>query len=245
MKKIFTGLILILLLFTGCEKSEVVQLDLKGTLKGIYTTVDEFGNQNNDNENIVIKLDGSEPLISAITNSAGQFEIKDIPAGTYNLIISKEGYGEYQIQGVQIIGGDNPLYLNGSLLEKSSTRIENLSLEIKNSSEIYLKGNVYHNYVIDEWSFNKPSLRYFIHNVDNPSDSNFLQSGTVSFNLDSGSQLESSIYLNMNIFPSGSKIYVVAYGCYGYEFGYYDILSNQYRYTSLGTGSGIASITVP
>lgn len=245
MKKIFTELILILLLFTGCEKSEVVQLDLQGTLKGLVYTLDEFGNQNNDNDNIVIQLDGSEPLISAITNSAGRYEIKDIPAGTYNLIISKEGYGEYQIQGVQITGGDKPLYFNGSIIEKSSTRIENLSLEIKNSYEIYLKGNVYHNYVIDEYNFNKPSLRYFIHNADNPSDSNFLQTGTVSFTTDSGSQLEFSIYFNMSLFPSGSKIYVRAYGCYNYGNYYYDILSNQYKYPSLGIGSGIASITIP
>lgn len=245
MKKILTGLILILLLFSGCEKSEIVQLDLKGILKGEVYTLDEFGNQNNDNENITIQLEGSEPLISVITDSSGQYEIKDIPSGTYNLIISKEGYGEYQRQGAQILGGNEPLYFNGSIIEKSSTTIENLSLEIVNSSEIYLKGIVNHNYIIDEWSFRVPAIRYFIHNLSNPSDINYLQNGIVSFNGDSGTQLESRIFVDMNHFPSGSKIYIIAYGCYGYERGYYDILSNQYIYSSLGIGSNIAWITIP
>lgn len=244
MKKIFTGLILILILFSGCEKSEIVQLDLKGTLKGEIYTLDEFGYQNSDNENITIQLNGSEPLLSVITDNKGQYEIKDIPSGTYNLIISKEGYGDIQRQGIQIVGGNEPLYLNGSIIEKSSTTIENLSLEIANSSEIYLKGIVNHNYIIDQYIFRTPAIRYFI-NIDNPSDNNYLQTGTVSFNGVSGSQLESRIYLNRNHFPSGSIINIIAYGCYPYEYGYYDILSNQYKYSSLGTASNIASITTP
>lgn len=245
MKKIFTGLILILLLFSSCEKSEIEQFDLKGTIKGTIYTLDEFGYQNNDNENIVLKLEGSEPLISMITDTSGLYEIKDIPSGTYNLIISKEGYGEYQRQGIQIVGGNAPLYYNGSIIEKSSTTIENLSLEIVNSTEVYLKGIVNHNYIIDQWSFRTPAIRYFIHNQSNPSDINYLQTSSVSFNGDSGSEMESRIYIDMNLFPSGSKIYVIAYGCYGSEYGYYDILSNQYKYSSLGTGSNIASITNP
>jgi len=245
MKKIFTGLILLLLLFSGCKKSELIQLDLKGTLKGKVYTLDEFGYQNSDNENIVIQLEGSEPLISFITNATGTYEIKDIPSGTYNLIISKEGYGGYQRQGLQILGGYEPLYFNGSIIEKSSTTIENLSLEIINSNEVYLKGIINHNYIIDQWSFRTPTIRYFIHNLSNPSDINYLQTGTISFNGDSGSQLETRIYIDKNHFPSGSEIYIIAYGCYGSEYGYYDILSNQYRYSSLGTESNITSIEIP
>jgi hypothetical protein len=245
MKKIFTAPILILLLFSGCEKSELEQLDLKGTLKGKVYTLDEFGYQNSDNENIVIQLEGSEPLISFITDTSGTYEIKDISSGTYNLTISKEGYGEYQRQGVQIVGGNEPLYFNGSIIEKSSTTIKSLSLEIVNNTEIYIKGIVDHNYIIDEWSFSTPAIRYFINNIENPSDNNYLQTGIVSFNGVSGSQLETQIYIDKNHFPSGSKIYIIAYGCYGYENGYFDILSNQYRYSSLGTESNTASITIP
>ena len=232
-------------MFLGCEKSELVQLDLKGTLKGTVYTLDEFGYINNDNENIVIQLEGSEPLISIITDSSGIYEIKDIPSGTYNLIVSKEGYGKYQKQGFQIVGGNEPLYFNRSIIEKSSTTITNLSLEIVNSSEISLKGIVNHNYIINGWIYTAPNIRYFIHNLSNPSNINYLQTSTILFYEDSGSQFETWIQIDDNQFPSGSKIYIIAYGCYGHEMGNYDILSNQVIFTSVGTGSNITSITIP
>jgi hypothetical protein len=151
MKKILTGF-LIIILFSGCEKSEIV-LDLKGTLKGRINTLNEFGAQIIDNNNIIIQLEGSEPLLSTVTDDTGKYEINDIPAGTYNLVISKDGYGSNIRQGFQIVGGNEPLYFYTSIIEKSSTLIENLSLEILNDTEIYLKGIVNHNYIIEEWGF--------------------------------------------------------------------------------------------
>lgn len=245
MKKNFTRLILLLFLFLGCEKSELGQPDLKGTLKGELYTLDEFGNQNNENENIALELEGSEPLLSVLTDSMGKYEIKDIPSGTYNLIISKDGYGEIQRQGIQIVGGNEYLYLNGSIIEKSSTTIENFTLEIVNGSGVSLKGIVNHNFIANEWGYTMLNIRYFIHNTDNPSDTNYLETGAVSFNGESGSILDAQIYIDKKNFPSGSNINVIVYGSSFFESSYYDILSNQFIYTSLGTGSNIASITLP
>ena len=244
MIRIFLGLFLILLLHSGCEKSEILQLDLKGTLKGEVLTLNEFGYPNYDNGNITIHLEGSEPSLSVITDSVGKYELNNVPIGTYNLIISKEGYGEHQRQGFQIVGGNEPLYFNGSIIEKSSTTIESLSLENKHN-ELFLKGIVNHNYINDGWGFRTVAIRYFVHSLDNPSDTNFLQTGIINFSGESGSRLEVPIYLDKNQFSSGSNIYVIAYGCYNYENAYYDILSSEYRYTSLGIGSNIASIIIP
>lgn len=236
-----------LLLFSGCENSEVVQLDLKGTLKGKISTLDEFGFNNSDQENVVVQLDGSVPLISSITDSTGHYEMNEIPSGTYNLIISKEGYGENQRQGLQIVGGNEPIYCNDFIIEKSSTTIENLSLEIVNITEIYMKGIVNHNYLFEQGGSRAPAIRYFIDNIENPSYINYLQTGTFSHYGEGGSQIEERIYIDKNLLPSGSKIYVIAYGCYGLDSfgGYFDFLSNQYIYTSVGTESNIASITIP
>ncbi len=240
----FLGLFIMVLLFSGCEKSEVIPLALKGTLKGEIFTLDEFGYQNSDNGNVSLRLEGSEPILSVTTDSVGKFEIKNIPTGTYNLIISKEGYGENQIQGLQIVGGNEPLYFNRSIVEKSNTTVESLSLENK-FDEIYLKGIVNHNYIDDGWGFRTVTIRYFIHSLDIPSDTNYLRTGIFSFSGESGTSMEIPIYLDKSEFPSGSNVSVIAYGCYTYESGYYDILSGEYRYTTLGTGSNIASITVP
>jgi hypothetical protein len=247
MIRFFPALILLILIFTGCQKKDEILLpDLKGTIKGSIRTYDEFSNQNNDHENVDVKLEGSIPLIYATTDSEGKYELSNIPSGTYNLIVSKEGYGEYQTQGLQIVGGKEPIYyFSIPILQKSKTIIENFSLEIADNSEIYLKGTVHHNYIIDEWGIREPSIRYFIHYFNNPSAKNYLQTGTLRFNEVSGSQLNSKILIDRTQFSFGSEIFIILYGCSSYEFGYFDILSNQYIYTSLGIGSNIASIILP
>lgn len=175
----------------------------------------------------------------------GKYEIRDIPQGTYNLIASREGYGDYQWQGLQIVGGKEPIYSSMMLSEKSKTTIDNVSLEVINGNQIYLKGIVNHNFVSDPYSYYRPTIMYFIHTSDTPSDTNYLQSGWIQFDGISGSELDYQIYLDSKQFPSGSKIYVIAYGCSPNDNGYYDILSNQYIYSSLGPGSNIAGITIP
>ncbi len=245
MKRIITNLILLSLLLSACDKSEIIELDLEGTLKGDIYLYDEQGNQLVDRENISIIIDGSDPLISTTTDIDGYYEINKIPTGTYNIIVSKEGYGDYQSQGFKIVGGDNPVYLNAAIYEKSNTTIENLGLEIVNNNQIYVTGIVNHNYEIDSWTYYNPKILLVIHNEDDPSDTNYIQADIFSFNDESGSEMYNRLYLSNNTFPSGSKIYVKAYGCSNYYYYYYDILTNQYRYTALGTGSNIASITIP
>jgi hypothetical protein len=181
-------------------------------------------------------------LISSITDSTGRYEINDIPTGTYNLIVSKESYGEFQQQGFQVVGGEEPLYFDCQLIKISTTTIGNLSLEIENSSSIYLKGNVKHNY-----TFSGAPLKYFIHKINNPSKNNYLQSGGSFFYGESGSEFYSEIYIDNNLFPSGSKVFIIAYGSniWYNSNDYYDILSNHIIDPNLGMPSNIASITIP
>ncbi len=243
MKKIYVVLFLLPFLFISCEKTETVPLNLKGTLKGYITTRDEFGKVNNDSENIIIELEGSDPLLSFITDSTGVYEINEIPTGTYNVIISKEGYGEYQNQGVQIVGGSQPIHFHHPLIQQSNTIIKNLSLEIVNNSDVYFKCTV-NNMNMDDDS--EGSITFFYHTESNPSDSHYLDTYGASFRGVGDVQLEHSLYIDDDLFPSGSTVYVIAYGCYsGLAPDYYDILSNVYRGTSLGEASNIASIKIP
>ncbi len=245
MKKKLTNLILLFVLLSGCTESELVELNLEGTIKGTVLSLDEFGNLNDDNENIVITLEGSDPLISTTSDIDGYYEINNIPSGTYNLIISKEDYGPFIKQGFKVVGGDKPLYLIHNISEISSTTIENLSLEIVNTSEIYLKGKVNHNYTFDEWYHPYPTILFYIYNQDNPSDINYLQIQSTSFRDESGSELYEKLYLNSDLFPSGSQIYVIAYGYSTYSNYYYDMINNIHRRTGNGTTSNIASIIIP
>jgi hypothetical protein len=241
--KILALLILAALMFTGCEKSETGP-GLKGTIKGRVSTFNEFGNQTFDNNNISIQLEGSDPLISAASDDSGKFEINEIPTGTYDLVLSKEGYGNYIMQGFQVVGGNEPFYLfHLYLVEKSSTVIEDLSMEVVNDSEIYVKGIV--TYRQNELLSSSPAIIFFIHNANNPSEINYSQVQQLTFSGESGTQLFWGLYLDRALFPSGSKIFVIAYGRAMFDTMYYDILSNKYYYTNLGTGSNIATITIP
>ncbi len=242
MKKSITGLILLLLLASACKKT--IQLDLRGTIKGEVYAIDEFGFEPQSNENIMVSLEGSEPLLYTLSDNNGKYEITDIPSGTYNLIISKEGYGDFQYQGIQVVGGDAPLYFNNNIVEKSSITIDDISLEVVDGTEIYLKCIVNHNYTIDPRPF-YPEIRYYISDTDNPSYTNYIQAGTIRFEGESGSQLEARIYIDTSRFPSGSNVYLIAYGCGYYVNMYYDIPSNKYVISSLGEPSDIASIIAP
>ena len=230
---------LLILLLSSCENNETRPIDIKGTIKGSFDTIDEFGNAVDDKMNITVELEGTDPLLYTESNAEGHFELTNIPMGTYNLIISKEGYGEVQSQGIQIVGGNEPIFTEGYLIQKSSTKISSLALELNDTGELYLNGTIQHRN-----PKSRAFMRIFLHKEEDPSNLNYLssisfmiygESGT-SFNLNLGSYYSSGAF--------GSKVYVVAYGESDYSNGYYDILSKQYIYTTLGEASNVASIEI-
>lgn len=237
MKKNFVMLIFLLLIFSSCEKTEIKQIELKGTIKGRMYVYNEFGENIDDFENINVVLDDGNTKFSTTVNSNNKFLIDNIPTGTYDLIFSKQGYYDYQIQGLQIVGGDEPLHTSGYLIEEISTTIENISIELDPVNNMYLNSTVIH-------SGDYAVIRYFLHNQENVSYSNYLETGTLIFGGESGSQVACNMQNNTASYPSGSEIYMIAYGCPVVSIGYYDILSNQTIWP-VGEPSNVTSITIP
>ncbi len=237
MRKNFLKLIFLLIIFSSCEKTEIKQVELKGTIKGQMYVYNEFGEEIDDFENTNVALDDGNTKFSTTVNSNNEFLIDNISTGTYDLLFSKEGYYDYQIQGLQIVGGDEPLHTSGSLIEETSTTIENISIELDPVNNMYLKNTANH-------SGDYAVIRYFLHNQENVSYSNYLETGTVIFEGESGSQVACEMYNNTASYPSGSKIYIIAYGCPIVSISYYDILSNQTIW-QIGEPSNVTSITIP
>lgn len=237
MRKNFVTLIFFLLIFSSCEKTEIKQIDLKGTIEGQMYVYNEYGVEIDNFEDINVVLEDGAIEMSTTTDSDGEFLLENIPAGTYNLIFSKEGFSDYQQQGVQIIGGEERIYSLAYLIEKSSTSIENISIELDVVNNIYLKSSVIHN---SEYAV----IRYFLHDQEDVSYFNYIETGTFIFDGESGTQETCNLYKNTSSYYSGSKIYIIAYGCPKVSVGYYDILSNQYIYP-VGEPSNITSITIP
>ncbi|MCU4164761.1 carboxypeptidase-like regulatory domain-containing protein [Carboxylicivirga caseinilyticus] len=237
MKNLILLTILLIIAFCSCKKNEILPIDLKGTIQGTWYTRDEFGNTVDDRIKVVIQLEGSDPLIKTETDIEGRYVLNNIPTGTYNLIISKDGYGEFQTQGLQIVGGDEPLYSGGFLVQKSSTRVSNLYLELDDNGLLYLKGIIHQN---NPWGM--VFVRFYFHNSEDISSINYLKTMNLIVSEPNGSEFSFRLYDNYKTGDFASKLHAIAYGESEWSGGYYDIASQQYVITTLGEASNVAKI---
>jgi hypothetical protein len=100
----FISMILIFYSFLSCNKDDMFLPDLKGSLVGYVCTFDEFGNLLQDHSGVTITAFGHKHY-GTTTDLAGRFEIKGLPAGTYELQIEKTGFGTMKQFGIKHLGG--------------------------------------------------------------------------------------------------------------------------------------------
>lgn len=220
--------IIISSLFFGCDEDEI-GLNLTGGIKGNVNAYNLHFDE--DNDSILVTIKGSDPLIAGYTDSLGNYEIIDIPSGTYNIIFTKDGYGETQIQGVQIVGGGEAIEQEQVIIsEIPKVRIENFSSVFTNNI-VELKGSF--SYSTCEYFY----MTVFLSDSPNVSKENYkyqitrkIENKSFSFYLD---DLITSKY-------SGLTIYICA--CLGYPSVYYDIESNKNIYTGYGESSETLSV---
>jgi hypothetical protein len=123
---------------SGC-KNTITQPDLEGNLVGYVFTFDEFGGLLNNHEKVMVTATGSGRY-STYTDQNGRFELKGIPAGTYELDFDKSGFGSMKQFGIQHLGGGATIlgskemvnYGSGSaifLFRMPATQILNLRIE--------------------------------------------------------------------------------------------------------------------
>lgn len=209
--------------------------NLKGILKGDVLLYAESNEEIASHENILVEVQGTEPLIQTFTDKEGYYVIDEIPQGTYNIIFRKDGFSQYEQQGFRVVGGSKPLYLSKSLFEKSTTSISQLSLIKNEKGEYFLQGLINHSYAIADL-FNLPTIQFYIHSDPNPSSEKYLQTGGIQVSVPSGSFFTVEIDLDTSL---SSSFYITAYGRHHFEDPYYDIQSDQLRYTSLGRASNV------
>jgi hypothetical protein len=123
--------------FFSCTKDELVPA-LKGSLVGYVYTFDEFAILKDDHSNVQVSALGLDHF-STRTDKNGRFEFKDLPAGTYELSLEKEGFGTLKQFGIQHLGGQPTilgLRLDGSannqaffIYQMPTTEIISLSVQ--------------------------------------------------------------------------------------------------------------------
>ncbi len=129
---------LIILSLSGC-KNTITQPDLEGNLVGYVLTFDEFGGLLDNHEKVIVTALG-QGRYSTHTDQNGRFELKGIPAGTYELDFDKSGFGSMKQFGIQHLGGSPTIlgakgqinYSYGTaifLYKMPTTQIVNLRIE--------------------------------------------------------------------------------------------------------------------
>lgn len=122
-----------LFLWSGCSKEDWKPY-LKGNMVGYVVLFDEFGNKMDDNGEVKVTAIGLDRSYTAYSGAAGRFEIADMPTGTYEIHMEKEGFGTYKQYGVKHLGGQSTILsvegCNFYLLCKiSSASIQQLRFE--------------------------------------------------------------------------------------------------------------------
>ncbi len=223
--KIFKILIALhtLVFLSGCDKNEE-KIFIKGNIVGFVNLIDENGNEVDDKSGVNVSIE--EISASVDTNEDGRFELADVPAGTYNLIFNKTGYGINKRFSYQFIGGNVPALLSETTMyEQPKTEIQ--SLDITNDDNmINILGNTLET---DRYSF-----QIFLNDSSNVSNLNFdYSSGRNTICCLPMTQFSGSIYLGESSYSSGDEVYLVVYFVNPYdELAYYDYKEEKYVYSS-------------
>lgn len=213
----------------------------KANITGSVNLYDE-GTTLLDESNMLVKVVGTNPLITALTNSNGQFVLEDVPFGTYTIEYEKEQYGVFKKFNFSHQGNANAITEIPSLGKKSSTETTDLLVNIVNGQVVFSittspAGN----------NSNRRYVRYFLSTSATVSNSNYMcHSPTFISQINPyQSTLTQTELINAG-FTSGQTVYVKAYGESYWSNEYLDVNLNKKVFPNLNTVSANAvSFIVP
>jgi hypothetical protein len=231
-------------LFTGCGEEIIHKVGVTGSLRG---TVNGFvsGTGSSVLADAEIVLEGSDPLITLRTASNGKFET-ELVTGTYNLVISKPGYGTYKILGYSFVGGDNQTIIPPVTIYKLPTiLIKDASVTATRYYNTVSTAFTVINDTDDSQAVTYGQYRYFLSTEADVSPANYQDTGILGGYYQAGSQ---TFYKNFSAdrYPAGTNFYVIIYPCIEAYLSYLDLETGKEVFASMGESkSAILKITVP
>jgi hypothetical protein len=225
------------------EKESEEPWGLVGTVKGKVSLITEFGALETNQSGATISFKTASKNMQATTGSEGEYTAVDVPMGTYNVLLEKPGFASLTVRSVRIVGGANPLYANYWLTRPSTTTVTNLTAIASSSNTVSLSGIVNHS---NTSYFPFVRLVIFLGTSADVSPKKHVSSATYYFNETSGSSLVTSVYINKQSFPSGSTMYITAYGLASSGNTSINPDTRLTEYVGLSaTPSNIASVKIP
>lgn len=202
----------------SCKK-EVEYSGLTGELKGT-TTLYGGGSAIADYSGITVTVEGSSPKLQATTNEKGEFDIKGLKTGIYDIVFTKGGYATYKAVSYQFIGGNTPSYASAILAKLPDVKI--LDVKVDTVSYDHLYYTIYVNGTLS--AAQSVSLQYYISDSPDVSYTNY-QASSVDFCYNS-----KNIWFRMDNtflakFPQGKQLYIRFYPAISTSstFSYIDI----------------------
>jgi hypothetical protein len=96
----------------------------KGTTIGTINLRDELDSEfTSDKSGVKLTLVGSNPEITVVTDTKGNYAFENVKTGNYDLLIKKEGFPDYNYEGFIIFEGPKPIKNYGFTLRQTSTTV--------------------------------------------------------------------------------------------------------------------------
>ncbi|WP_273215920.1 carboxypeptidase regulatory-like domain-containing protein [Runella zeae] len=115
-----------------------------GDIVGEVTLFNESGSVVSDRSGVTVAIDGTN--INVKTDELGKYRFVNVPQGTYNLRLNRNGFGEVRIISRQHVGGPLETIAGGTTLGlKSTTEVTSfaISLEKQNGQDVVrFKGTI-------------------------------------------------------------------------------------------------------
>lgn len=215
--------------------------NLTGNMLGYVITFDEAGNST-ARDGVTVSLIGSSPLMSAISDPSGRFQIPSVGAGTYNLLYERPGYGTLRHFGVAHVGGTQATYLGQTqMVETVKSTIASLSVSPTpgtTSTYTVLMSNV---------SVAGGRVSVYIGNSPNVSSSGYLVKLGPSSIQRPATVVNGLIYngqLTLLGLPRGSTAYAIAATEPAYISSYFDVNTGQTVIANAGVSTAPVAFIV-
>jgi hypothetical protein len=231
---------------------DVIQANLtRANITGSIFLYDEDGTKLSDNGYVTVSIDNS--TVSTTTDASGKFQLDSIPAGTYDISYSRDGFGTGKIMGLYHAATNHATTViskNESMAMNSNLSINNVVIQAFDPALQQLGVSGFHIVpVFDNPSGKEKWVHLFF--LDNKSVSSSKYQAETKIKVSGAANQMNNFNLTSGWFESlgfgkGQTIFVKAYGDNFLADEYIDPITNQTIFPSLSTNSSpVVSFVIP
>ncbi len=217
--------------FISCSENSVIESQFSDLIGNVILRDNRYYTSSNS-ENITVQIERTP--YSSKTDDSGNYQLRNIPNGTYVLNFSKVGFSYYKLFNISLVGPgtkyltENPV----ELIKLPTDSVTDLRVTWNDTSSFYLSCNR-----------SSPQTRVLFVLYSNEDVSN----STYMYATQGGSNVNIYLYNLRNYgFKNGMNVYIIAYPYISLEYGYYfDHAMQRLVYTAVGEKSNLTSVYMP